>query len=129
MFERFNPRDIPPLIVAFGTCYTGLRALWNAPSTMLTFGFSPRVVAIPETHPVMVCCQVRTTILGMVIFAFYFQEKFHEIDTVMAIMGTYAGLVDSYVFTNDGAPGKAVFRLAVGLLIGTWGWAGMTGAR
>ncbi|KAI0007221.1 hypothetical protein F4779DRAFT_593134 [Xylariaceae sp. FL0662B] len=96
---------------------------------MLMFGFPARLAETPATHPVMVCCQVRTTILGMVIFTFYLRNKFVEIDTVMAIMGTFAGLVDSYIFHREGNPRKAIFRLAVGLLIGAWGYSGMTGGR
>ncbi|KAI1502161.1 hypothetical protein F5X99DRAFT_380101 [Biscogniauxia marginata] len=95
MFEQFSPQDIPPLIVASGTCLTGLWSVWNARGSIVAFGFPPRVADTPATHPVMVCCQVRTTILGMIIFAFYSRRKFDEIDTVMAIMGTYAGIMDS----------------------------------
>ncbi|RYP52993.1 hypothetical protein DL769_010587 [Monosporascus sp. CRB-8-3] len=129
MFEQFRPQDIPALIVASGTCYTGLWPLWNARSSMLTFGFPTRIAEAPAAHPVMVTCQVRTTILGMIIFAFYSQSKRDEIDTVLAIMGTYAGLVDSYVFNREGNPSKAIFRLIVGLSIGAWGFAGMTGGH
>ena len=129
MFAQFSPRDIPPLIVASGTCFTGLWPLWNPKSSMLTFGFPTHLAETPATHPVMVCCQVLTTILGMVIFAFYSQRKLAEIDTVMAIMGIYAGLVDSHIFHREGNPNKAAFRLVVGLSIGAWGYFGMTGAR
>ena len=129
MFEQFSPRDIPPLIVATGTCYTGLWPLWNPKASMLTFGFPARLAETPATYPVMVCCQIRTTILGMILFAFYSRQKFDEIDTIMKIMGLYAGAMDSYIFYREGNPSKAIFRAVVGFLIGSWGYFGMTGGR
>lgn len=36
------------------------------------------------------------------------------------------GLADGYVCWQEGVPGRAVFRLASGLVIAAWGWFGMT---
>ncbi|KAI2463818.1 hypothetical protein F4781DRAFT_104256 [Annulohypoxylon bovei var. microspora] len=128
MFEYFNPRHIPPLFVACSTTFGGLWPLFNSRAAMLEFGFPAHIANSPPTYPVMVSQSIRTSALGLLMLTFYSQNKLAEVDTVMAIMGTYLGIMDAYVLRID-SPGKAVFRLVSGLLIGAWGIAGLTRAR
>ncbi|KAH0489341.1 hypothetical protein TgHK011_009774 [Trichoderma gracile] len=126
MFEHFTPRHVIPLLVASATTFGGLWPFWSPKNAMLEFGLPERIAASPAAHPVMVLCSARTTALGMLMFVFYRQEKFAAVDTVMAVMGAYLGLVDGYVCWKEEMPGKAVFRCVSGMMIAAWGLAGLT---
>ncbi len=59
---------------------------------------------------------------------FYLQGKFAAVDTVLSLL-LYVGAVDAYVCWLEGMPGKAVFRGVSGLVIGGWGFLGLTAQR
>ncbi|KAI1098280.1 hypothetical protein F4804DRAFT_132007 [Jackrogersella minutella] len=128
MFEHFKLRHIPPLFVACSTIFGGLWPIFNAKAAMLEFGFPEYIANSSPAYPVMVSQSIRTSAMGLIMFTFYSQNKLGEVDTVMAIMGTYLGIADAYVLWVDSRE-KAVFRLVCGLLIGAWGLAGLTTGR
>ena len=107
--------------------FGGLWPLFNAPGAMLEFGFPTQVADAPAAAPVMVIGQARTTIIGLLVFILYSRNQLDMIDTLMAVTGAYAGLVDSYVVWKQGNPRMASFRLVSSGLIATWGFAGWTG--
>ncbi|KAK4190674.1 hypothetical protein QBC35DRAFT_489430 [Podospora australis] len=125
-YPGFSPRHIPAIILATTSAFGGIWPMFNAEKAMLEFGFPRKVAQAPETRPVMVNGQARTTILGALAFIFYFQGKFVEVDTIMAVFGLYAGVVDSYLVWKGGGPQKAVFRLAASWFLGVCGVAGLT---
>ncbi|KAI3390485.1 hypothetical protein diail_9513 [Diaporthe ilicicola] len=96
---------------------------------MLEFGFPARIADAPAAAPVMVVGQARTTAIGLLVFLFYFRSQWNLIDTVMAVTGAYAGLVDSYVVWKEGNPRQAVFRLLSSGFLSAWGYAGWTAPR
>ncbi|KAH6609099.1 hypothetical protein Trco_002445 [Trichoderma cornu-damae] len=104
MFDHFELRHIVPLFVASATTFGGLWPFWSPKSAMLDFGLPERIASSPTAHPVMVLCSARTTTLGLLMFIFYQQEKFADVDIVMTVMGAYLGLVDGYGICEDPDP-------------------------
>lgn len=71
----------------------------------------------------------RTSIIGMLIYSLYLQQKYAEVDTVIAMARFYAGVVDVYVVAKEGNPGYALFRAIPSLAIGACGYAGLTAGK
>lgn len=114
--------------VASSLTFGGLWPIFDAQGSMLEFGFPPSIASAPAAAPVMVIAQVRSTVIGVLLFLFYARSQFDLVDTVMAVMGTWAGLVDSYVVWNvQGSARWALFRFVSSGLIAAWGYAGWTG--
>ncbi|KAK3385914.1 hypothetical protein B0H63DRAFT_523230 [Podospora didyma] len=126
MAVQFSLRHIPALIVASTTTFGGMWTFFDAPSAMLEFGFPAHVAHAPTSTPVMINGQARTTILGLLTFIFYFQRKFVEVDTIVAVFGAYAGAVDAWLVWKEGNAGKAVFRLVASWALAACGIAGLT---
>ncbi|KAH8755788.1 hypothetical protein F5883DRAFT_504500 [Diaporthe sp. PMI_573] len=129
MFGGFELRHILGLIVASTMTFGGTWPLFDARGAMLEFGLPARIADTPAASPVMVINGVRTTIIGLLVFTFYSRNQLDLVDLVMAVTGTYAGLVDSYVVWKEGNSRKAVFRLVSSGLLAAWGWAGWTSPR
>lgn len=128
MFETFALRHIPALFIATTTTFGGMWPLFDARGAMLEFGFPARIANTPACAPVMVMGTVRTSIIGMLLYIFYARNQLDVVDTILAVTGAYAGVIDSYLVWREGKPGKAVFRLVSSLLISAWGIAGWTTA-
>jgi hypothetical protein len=58
-------------------------------------------------------------------WTFYLRNDFKALDTMLALL-LYVGVVDGYVCWQEGAQGRAVFRLGCGFVISIWGFAGLT---
>ncbi|KAK8039524.1 hypothetical protein PG993_007935 [Apiospora rasikravindrae] len=127
MSEQFSPRHIPALIAASTMTFGGLWSYFDPRAAMLEFGLPDRIASTPGAAAVMHINNARTTVLGMCLFALYFTRQRAACDTVLAILGAYAGLVDSYVVWKEGNPRKAAFRLASSWLLAAAGFAGWTG--
>ncbi|KAM7194153.1 hypothetical protein V8F20_008073 [Naviculisporaceae sp. PSN 640] len=126
----FSFRHIPALIQATTTTIGGIWPIFNARGAMLEFGFPPRIADDPLTWPVMIQGQSRTTILGLLTFIFYFTGRLREVDIILAIMGFYAGMLDSWVvWKTTGGLRWTVFRLVASWVLGAWGLMGMTAGR
>src|SRR4051812_19543798 len=122
----FSPFHIPVLVQATATTFGGMWPLWNARGAMLEFGWPARVAETPETHLVMAQGQSRTTILGLLTFIFYFRGQYEDDDTLLAVIGFYTGVVDSYVVWRAGKPATAAFRLVASWAFAACGLAGLT---
>lgn len=114
--------------VASTMTFGGVWPIFNARGAMLEFGFPSHIASVPAAAPVMVIGQVRTTVIGLLVFLHYSRNQLDVVDTIMAITGAYAGLLDSYVVWKEGNRSMAVFRLISSGLIAAWGYAGWTSA-
>lgn len=103
--------------------------MFDAKGAMTEFGFPANIASAPAAAPVMVIGQVRGTIIGLLVFLFYSRNQLELVDTVMAVTGAYAGLVDSYVVWKVGNPRMALVRFISSGLISAWGYAGWTAGR
>ncbi|KAF2874768.1 hypothetical protein BDV95DRAFT_486310 [Massariosphaeria phaeospora] len=126
MFDQFTWTHIPALFVATATTFGGLLPFFSAKRAIEGFGLPKRFAVSKEAQPIMVFCSARITTIGAIMFAFYFQDKFAEVDTVMLVLGAYVGGVDGYVCWREGARKKGVERALSGAAIAAWGWFGMT---
>lgn len=109
--------------------FGGMWPMFNARSSMLEFGFPARIADAPAAAPVAVIGHARTTCIGLLVYLFYSRNQLDLVDQVMAVVGAYAGLVDSYVVWRQGEHRHAIFRLVSSWLIAAWGLAGMTVPR
>ena len=50
---------------------------------------------------------------------------FKAVDTILSLM-LYVAMVDGWVCWQEGVPGRAVFRLCAGVVVGGWGLLGLT---
>ncbi|KAK7753791.1 hypothetical protein SLS62_004156 [Diatrype stigma] len=115
--------------------FGGMWSFLDARGAMLEFGLPERIAGTPAAAAVMHINNARTTVFGLCMYTFYFRRNLAACDTILAILGAYAGLVDSYVVWREGNPRKAAFRLvssgllsAVGTgvnMVGTNAWAAM----
>lgn len=126
MLGHFSLIHVPPLFVAAATTFGGLIPFFNAEYAILEFGLPQRIAISKPAQSVMILSSGRVTAIGLSLFAFYFQGKLVEFDTVLMILGAYVGLVDGYVCMLEGVPNKAIFRTASGLAIAAWGLFGLT---
>ncbi|KAK3689723.1 hypothetical protein B0T22DRAFT_462099 [Podospora appendiculata] len=126
MSQAFSLRHVPALTIASTTTFGGLWPMFDAKGAMLELGFPLHIANTPATYPVMIQGQTRTTILGLLLFIFYYRGKFAEVDTILAVLGAYGGVVDSFLVWNGGNKRWAAFRLVFSWLVSAWGLAGLT---
>lgn len=112
--------------VASTMTFGGLWPIFNARGAMREFGFPARTAGAPAAAPVMVTGAARTTCIGLLVFLFYSRSQFDLVDQVMAVTGTWAGLVDCVVVWEEGNPRHAIFRIVSSWLLAAWGLAGLT---
>lgn len=129
MLDQFTPRHIPALIAGTTMAFGGMWPILNARAAMLEFGLPARIADVPAARPVMVIGTVRTTCLGALMLYFYARGQWDVLDTFMAVTGTYAGLVDSWVLWREGQSRQAAFRLISSGLFSACGFAGLTAGR
>lgn len=96
---------------------------------MLEFGLPDRIASTPAAAAVMLINNARTTSFGICMYTLYFRRELVACDTILAVLGAYAGLVDSYVVWKEGNPRKAAFRLVSSGLLSAVGFAGWTAGR
>ena len=126
MTEQFNLRHLPALLAATTMTFGGMWSYFDPRAAMLEFGLPDRIASTPAAAAVMHINNARTTVLGMCLYALYATRQRAACDTILAILGAYAGLVDSYVVWKEGNPSKAAFRLVSSWLISAAGFAGWT---
>ncbi|KAK2601144.1 hypothetical protein N8I77_010614 [Diaporthe amygdali] len=129
MFEHFELRHVPTLFTATVMTFGGMWSYFDPRAAMLEFGLPDRIAATPAAGTVMHINNARTTVLGMCLYTLYFRRQLAACDTILAVLGAYAGLVDSYVVWREGNPRKAAFRLASSWLLSAVGLAGWTSGR
>ncbi|KAI1262871.1 hypothetical protein F5Y18DRAFT_429742 [Xylariaceae sp. FL1019] len=123
---QFRLRHIPALIAGTTMIFGGMWPMIDPRGAMRDFGFSSHIADSPEAAPVMITGSVRTTVLGMLVLLFYSRGQMDVVDTLLAVTGTYAGLVDSFIVWREGNLGHAVFRLFNSGFISAWGIMGWT---
>lgn len=129
MFKHFELRHVPTLFAATMMTFGGMWSFFDPRAAMLAFGLPDRVAATLGAATVMHINNARTTVLGMCLYTLYFRRQLAACDVILAILGAYAGVVDSYVVWKEGNPRKAVFRLANSWLLSAAGFAGWTAGR
>jgi hypothetical protein len=129
MFDHFTLRHIPALIAGSTMAFGGLWPLWDARGAMLEFGFPARIADVPQAAPVMAVGNARTSALGFAMLLLYSRNQFDAVDTILAVIGFWAGAVDCYVVYKEGQPRQAIFRLVSSWLLAAAGYAGWTAAR
>ncbi|KAK6063408.1 hypothetical protein SCUP234_07212 [Seiridium cupressi] len=129
MFDHFSTCHLLALFIASTMTFGGMWPLFDAKAAILEFGFPARYADTQATHPVMAAGSVRTTVLGLLTFIFYLQQKYAEVDTILAVFGAYAGSVDSYLVWKAGNGRKAAFRFVASWAIAACGFAGLTASR
>lgn len=122
-------RHILPLLIATTTTFGGIWPIFNAPSSMLEFGLPAHIARSPTAASPFILCSARTTTIGLMLFTFYARGEYAVVDTILAIIGGYLGIVDSAVWWKEGIKGKAIFRACSCVVIAGWGWFGMTQVR
>ncbi|KAI1499303.1 hypothetical protein F5X99DRAFT_430799 [Biscogniauxia marginata] len=105
--------------------FGGMWTYFDPRAAMLKFGLPDRIASTSATA-VMHINNGRTAVLGMCMYTFYFRRELAACDTILAILGAYAGLVDSYVVWKEGNPRMAAFRLVSSGLLSAVGFAGWT---
>ena len=98
-------------------------------STMLSFGLPAHIADIHATWPVWIIGQAHTTVIGMLIFIFYFRRQLDVVDIILGVSSAYAALVDSCVIYSQGEVAQAVVRLVLTGSFAAWGLTGMTSSR
>ncbi|KAI1128318.1 hypothetical protein F5Y10DRAFT_240718 [Nemania abortiva] len=129
MFEGLQLRHVPTLLFA---SLAAAGVLWPALDprrALLEFGFPTRIANSPEAAPVMLVAQIRTTSIGIVMYALYLQGKMDALDTILAVYGVLAGIVDGYAVWKQGDTKKALFRLVGSWSFAAYGLAGLTAGR
>lgn len=126
MFENFTLNHIPALFVATALTFGGMMPIFNAKSAIREMGFPPRLYNSKEAQSIMTLGMGRTTVIGLALYTYYFQDKFVEVDTLLSILGAYLGAIDAYVCVKEGVAGKALFRGSSGAVIAAIGWFGTT---
>ncbi|KAI0112997.1 hypothetical protein F4814DRAFT_331420 [Daldinia grandis] len=129
MFEDFELRHIPALFTATVMTFGGMWSFFDGRAAMLEFGLPDRIASTPAANAVMHINNARTTSFGICMYTLYFRHELVACDTILAVLGAYAGLVDSYVVWKEGNPRKAAFRLVSSGLLSAVGFAGWTAGR
>lgn len=129
MFEHFELRHVPTLFTATAMTFGGMWTYFDPRGAMLEFGLPDRIAATPAATAVMHINNARTTVLGMCLYTLYFRRQLAACDIILAILGAYAGVVDSYVVWKEGNPRKAAFRLTCSWLLSAVGFSGWTAGR
>lgn len=107
----------------FGGLVDGLR---RPTSALLTWGMIDEIAQSREAQIVYYGHTMRTSTLGLLVFAFYFQGDLVAVDTIMAVMGGYCGIADVLIIWNYGNRRVVLVRVLSILAIAVWGLAGMT---
>lgn len=106
-----TPRHIPALFSATTTTVGGMMSIFYTRSTMLSFGLPAHIANTDATWPVWVIAQAHTTVMGLLLFIFYFRGQLDVVDIVLGVSSAYAALIDSYIIYSEGEVAHAVIRL------------------
>lgn len=127
MLQHFALRHIPALFVATTSTISSIWAMVNTQSALHEFGFPPTIATSAAAAPVIIVGQARLSVIGLALFVFYARGQLEVVDTILAILGFYAGLVDSWTVWRTGSPPSwALFRLVSSWMVGVWGVVGGT---
>ncbi|KAI1172971.1 hypothetical protein F4777DRAFT_601157 [Nemania sp. FL0916] len=126
MASQFEWRHIPVLLVAAINATGILWPIANPRTSIIAFGFPAHIAQSPAAAPVMMVAQVRTTTIGLIMFALYFKGYYESVDIVLAVFGTFSGVVDSYTVWKYGKTRRALYRVVRSTIGAACGFAGIT---
>lgn len=132
MLSDFRLRHIPALFSATAMCLGGMWSLFggDAPrNAMVEYGIPERIANMPETWPAFMGISGRTTVIGILMYVFYFRRRYDVVDTIMTVMGFYLAAVDPYVLWGLASKEWCVFRGVSTFAIGLMGYYGLTAGR
>jgi hypothetical protein len=129
MFEHFQPRHIPPLLLATIWTVGGAMSLTHGSEAALrTFGFKDHIATSKAAWPVIKLEGSRITTIGMALWGMYLGGHVQAMDVLMACIG-WMGVVDGMVLRKDGRAGKEWERLGYQGVVAAWGLLGMTSGK
>ncbi|RDL36454.1 Uncharacterized protein BP5553_05806 [Venustampulla echinocandica] len=127
MLDHFSWRHIPALLSATPMLFGGLvHGLLKPQAALLTWGMTEEVARSREAQIVYYGHTMRTSTLGLLVFALYLQGNLTGVDTTMVVMGGYCGIADVLTIWYHGNKSVIPVRLLSVLCIAGWGLAGMT---
>lgn len=124
----FTPWHIPPLFIATTFTLGGMLPFWKPARAIREFGLPDHIAASPEAHTCFAVYGSRMSMFGIAIYTFYLRGDFRSLDTILALL-VVAGSVDAYLCWKEGAPGTALFRFVSGLVLGGYGYLGLTSTK
>jgi hypothetical protein len=96
---------------------------------MISFGLPAHIADVPATWPLFKIAQAHTTVLGLILYIFYFRGELESVDTVLGVSSAYAALIDAHVLYSTGEVSSAVVQLLLTGSFAVWGLMGMTAGR
>ena len=127
MIDHFSWRHIPALLSATPMFFGGLfHGLFRTQDAIRIWGMKERVSQSREAQMVYYGHTMRTSTMGLLLFALYIQGNLTGVDTAMVVLGGYCGIADVLIIWNHGNRGVIPVRLLSVLCIAAWGLAGMT---
>ena len=129
MLRHFSLRHIPALGVAVLHLIGGAVTLFNPRRAVMGFGLPMRVAESAGAPPLMGIFGARATVIGVLIVIFYARDQLAAVDTTLAVLGVWAGIVDFYALFLHGDPAKALLRLLGSWVVGIYGLVGLTQGR
>ncbi|KAH6879456.1 hypothetical protein B0T10DRAFT_496474 [Thelonectria olida] len=124
----FSPWHIPPLFVATTFTLGGLLPLWKPVRAIREFGLPDRIATCREAQTCFAVYGSRMSMFGIAIYTFYLRGEVSALDTILAILPV-AGVVDGYLCWREGVPGVGLFRFVSSLVLGGYGYFGLTWTR
>jgi hypothetical protein len=119
-------RHIPVLLVATSTTFGGAAAIPFPAWAIRAFGLPERFEQAPMAQSCFTLASTRTSCLGILIYIFMARGQYDVIDTILALVGFYLGVVDAWICWKEKVPKMAVFRIVSSFCVGAWGLLGMT---
>ncbi|CAG8956208.1 hypothetical protein HYFRA_00003588 [Hymenoscyphus fraxineus] len=125
MFQSPSLNHFLPLLIATSFTLGGLILLFNVCSAMSAFGLPSYLSESPEAQVVFRIYGARATTIGIAIFWLYGKGYFYAIDVLLAVSGI-AAFLDGGICWSEGIVGTAVWRTLAGVVVGGWGFLGLT---
>ncbi|KAG6362839.1 hypothetical protein INS49_007933 [Diaporthe citri] len=125
-FNNLELRHLPGLLIASSETFGGFWPLFNAERAILAFGLPGPIAQSVPAQTTMFIASSRISTIGMIIFALYGQGNLAAVDTVLAVMGLYVGVMDGYFCWREGRPKMGLFRSAGAFTVAAVGLAGCT---
>lgn len=125
-FNSFELRHLPGLLIASAETFGGFWSLFNAEGAILAFGLPEPIARSAPAQTTMFIASSRISTIGMIIFALYGQGNLAAVDTVLAVMRFYVGVMDGYLCWREGRPRMGLFRSACAFIVAAVGMAGCT---
>ena len=127
MLDHFSWLHIPALLSATLMFFGGLfHGLLKPQAALLTWGMTDEIARSREAQIVYYGHTMRTSTLGLLVFALYLQGDLAAVDTTMVVMGGYCGIADVITIWYHGNQRVIPVRLLSVLCIAGWGIAGIT---